>query len=127
VVQSFQIKFITTSEDSLDLTTLLTLKDGADLPPGCDTSLASVLAQCSLQEKDRNATGKEKDEVGDKEGTCGEKTGLPLPDKVLFMVHTHILPLPPSPNPSSGKHAKLQEMSVYMSGTTAVINSHQVT
>lgn len=52
-------------------TGLLTLKDGANLPPGCDASLASVLAQCCLQEEDRNATGKEEDEVGDEKGTCG--------------------------------------------------------
>lgn len=74
---------------------LLTLKDGANLPPGCDASLASVLAQCCLQEKDRNATGKEEDEVGDEEGTCGWETGFPLPGTTLLIVDIHLLPLSP--------------------------------
>lgn len=76
-------------------TRLLTLKDGANLPPGCDASLASVLAQRCLQEEDRNATGKEEDEVGDEKGTCGSETGFPLPSTSLLVIHIHLLPLPP--------------------------------
>lgn len=76
-------------------TKLLTLKDGANLPPGCDASLASVLAQRCLQEEDRNATGKEEDEVGDEKGTCGWEKGFPLPGTSLLIVHIHLLPLPP--------------------------------
>lgn len=109
---------------------LLTLKDGADLSPGCDASLASILAQCCLQEEDRNATGKEEDEVGDEKGTCGWETDCPLPGTSLLMVHIHLLPLPPrtaSQNPRGGGHAKLQGTSVQMSGTIAEIKSHQVT
>lgn len=47
----------------------LTLEKGADLPPGCDTPLAGVLAQCHLQEEHRDAAGEEEDEVGDEESS----------------------------------------------------------
>lgn len=50
----------------------LTLEEGADLPPGCHTPLAGVLAQCHLQEEHRDATGEEEDEVGDEEGSWEE-------------------------------------------------------
>lgn len=105
-------------------TGLLTLKDGTNLPPGCDASLASVLAQCCLQEEDRNATGKEEDEVGDEKGTCGWETGFPLPGTTLLIVHIHLLPLPPhiaNQNPRVCGHAKLQGTSVQISGTIAEI------
>lgn len=68
-------------------TVLLTLKDGTDLPPGCDATLAGVLAQRCLQEEDGNATGEEEDEVGDEEGTCGQKEG-----DILLVVHVPLLP-----------------------------------
>lgn len=51
---------------------MLTLEEGADLPPSCGTPLAGVLAQCHLQEEHRDATGEEEDEVGDEEGSCRE-------------------------------------------------------
>lgn len=51
----------------------LTLEKGADLPPGCHAPLAGVLAQCHLQEEHWDATGKEEDEVGDEEGSCGRR------------------------------------------------------
>lgn len=71
-------RFLTLGADTLGSgTVLLTFKDGADLPPGCDASLARVLAQRCLQEEDRNATGKEEDEVGDEEGTCGGEADWP--------------------------------------------------
>lgn len=51
---------------------MLTLEEGADLPPSCGAPLAGVLAQCHLQEEHRDATGEEEDEIGDEEGSCRE-------------------------------------------------------
>lgn len=51
----------------------LTLEKGADLPPGCHTALAGVLAQCHLQEEHWDTAGEEEDEVGDEEGSCGRR------------------------------------------------------
>lgn len=47
----------------------LTLKEGTDLPPGSNTPLAAILAQCHLQEEHWDATAKEEDEVGDEESS----------------------------------------------------------
>jgi len=50
----------------------LTFKDGADLPPGSDPSLAGVLPQRRLQEEQGDPAGEEEDEVRDEEGSCRE-------------------------------------------------------
>lgn len=110
-------------------TQVLTFKDGADLPPSCDASLASVLAQRCLQKEDRNATGEKEDEVGDEKSTCGWETGCPLPSTSLLMVHIHLFQFPPHTahqNPRVGGHETLQGASVQVSGTIAEIQSHQV-
>lgn len=70
------------------------LKDGADLPPGCDAPLTGVLAQRRLQEEDRNAAGKEEDEVGDEEGTCRWETGCVFLGSSLLVVQVQLLPPP---------------------------------
>lgn len=49
--------------------TKLTFKEGADFPPGGDTPLAGVLAQCCLKEEDRNSTGEKEDQIRDEEGS----------------------------------------------------------
>lgn len=54
----------------------LTLEKGTDLPPGCDAPLAGVLAQCHLQEEQRDATSEEEDEIGDEEGSCRRRGGM---------------------------------------------------
>ena len=72
----------------------LTLKDGADLPPGSDAPLTGVLAQRRLQEEDRNAAGKEEDEVGDEEGTCRWETGCVFLGSSRLLVQVQLLPPP---------------------------------
>lgn len=56
----------------------LTLEERADLSPGCDASLAGVLAQRHLQEEHRDAAGEEENEVGDEESSCGGRGGRDL-------------------------------------------------
>lgn len=48
---------------------VLTLKHGANLPPGSHPALAGVLAQRRLQDKQGHTTEEEEDKVRDKEGT----------------------------------------------------------
>lgn len=47
----------------------LTLKQGADFPPACDSSLTGKLTECGLQEKHGDAAAYEEDDVRNKEGT----------------------------------------------------------
>ena len=88
------MQFITWCGDSGVGHERLTLKDGADLPPGSDAPLTGVLAQRRLQEEDRNAAGKEEDEVGDEEGTCGWETGCVFLGSSLLVVQVQLFPLP---------------------------------
>lgn len=53
----------------------LTSKDGTELGPAGDPSFRCVLAQCDLQEEDRQATPKQEDEVRDEERTLVTETG----------------------------------------------------
>lgn len=48
---------------------LPTFKQGTDLSPAGNASLAGVLAQRRLKEEDGNATGEQEDQVGDEECT----------------------------------------------------------
>lgn len=48
---------------------LPTFKQGTNLPPAGDASLAGELAQGRLQEEDRDATGEQEDHVGNEERT----------------------------------------------------------
>lgn len=65
----------------------LTLKKGADLPPGCHAALAGVLAQRHLQEEHRDAAGEEEDEVGDEEGPCGRRRSAGAEPSILSSAH----------------------------------------
>lgn len=107
----------------------LTLKEGADLPPGCDAPLAGVLAQRCLQEEDGDATGEEEDEVGDEEGTCGWETGWLLPVTSLLMGHIHLFPLLPNASlqKSPGEAGTVQNCRGHPSGTMTEVKRHQVT
>lgn len=70
----------------------LTLEEGADLPPGCDTALAGVLTQRHLQEENRDAAGEKEDEVGDEERSCGERGG-----GLSLKPPLNVPPAPPAP------------------------------
>lgn len=51
------------------LSIFFTFKQRADFPPAGDSTLTGVLTQCCLQEENRNPTGKQENEVGDKKGS----------------------------------------------------------
>ena len=61
--------FTNTRATEGDTCVLLTFKQGTDLPPAGDASLAGELAQGRLQEEDGDATGEQEDQVGDEECT----------------------------------------------------------
>lgn len=46
-----------------------TFEQGADLPPAHDSPLTGVLAQCRLQDEQRNTTGHKEKDVRNEEGT----------------------------------------------------------
>lgn len=54
------------------MTWSFTFKEGADFPPAGDTSLFGVLAERCLQQKERDAAGKKKEYIRDKEHPCGK-------------------------------------------------------
>lgn len=63
-IKSFVCK---TTKDQHDV---FTLEYGAYLPPGCHPTLTGVLAQCRLQEEQRDTTEEEHEKVRDEEGSC---------------------------------------------------------
>ena len=81
-----------------------TLEEGANLPPGCDTPLTGVLAQCHLQEEHRDAEGEEEDEVGDEEGSCRRGKGRAEPHPGFSSASLLSDSLTPLPN----KHSRNQ-------------------
>lgn len=58
-----------------DLWCTLTFKQRADLPPAHDASLTGVLAECGLQNEQRNPARHEEKGVRNEERTCKEKHG----------------------------------------------------
>lgn len=50
-----------------------TLQHGADLPPGSHPTFTGVLAQCRLQEEERNTTEEEEHKIRDEEDTCNHQ------------------------------------------------------
>lgn len=44
---------------------MFTFEKGTDFPPACYTSLTGVLPDSCLHEKQRDATGKQEEDIGD--------------------------------------------------------------